>query len=431
MIEFTPHSEKQERALFSEKKIILLATGIQYGKTTIGAVWLRMLIHKYPEKTNNFIVTAPSYKILKQSSLPAFLIIMANLGRYSSKDDTYTIPNGPTVYFRTNTHPDSVVGITNVRGIWCDEAGKYSLYFWENIQARSSFKACPIILTTSPYSLNWVYKELISAVQKNKRLDEIELIQAASYENPYFPRAEYERKKATMDERRFNMVYGGEWLRQEGLVYDCFNEQDMMIDPYNLPTGTRYFAGIDWGYRDPFVIIVRAITPYNYKIDISEYYKSNLRPSQMLDAAKQKRNLYNIEMFYADPSRPDLIKEFQTAGIPIVGANNNIQEGIDKHYELIKSGHYKIFKGACPNLIDEYDTYHYSEDVDLLPDQNAPKNKDVPVDQNNHCCDVARYITIMTANNNNLLVPKVPDAKVKSNHPTDVFRNKLRVANDL
>jgi len=286
-------------------------------------------------------------------------------------------------------------------------------------------------LTTSPYSLNWVYKELIASVQKGKRLDEIELIQAASYENPYFPKEEYERKKATMDERRFNMVYGGQWLRQEGLVYDVFNEEDMVINPYNLPTGTIYYGGIDWGYRDPFVVIIRAITPYGFKIDISEFYKSNLRPSQIKEIVSQKQIVFGVKMFYADPSRPDLIQELQVAGIPIMAAKNDIQEGIDKHYELMKGGHYRIFRGTCPNLIDEYDSYHYSEEVDLLPDQNMPKNRDVPVDQNNHACDAVRYLSIMTEGKENVLSPRMPGPKHLGTHPTDVFKRKLKVANDL
>jgi PBSX family phage terminase large subunit len=407
MIEFTPHSEKQDRAIFSEKKIILLATGIQYGKTSAGAVFIRKLIHEHWDINNNFIVTAPTFKILRQSTLPAFINIMGELGKYSSTDSTYIIKDGPTIYFRTNTHPDSVVGITNVMGIWGDEAGKYSLYFWENIQARSSFKGCQVMLTTSPYSLNWVYKELISSVQKGKRLDEIELIQAASYENPYFPMAEYERKKKTMDPRRFNMVYGGEWSKQEGLVYDCFNDDDSRLRGYTFPIGTKYYGGIDWGHRDPFVLIIRAITPFDYVIEVSEVYKSGLRPSQIKEILLQKMSVFNVVAFYADPSRPDLIQEFQAARIPVIPADNSIQKGIDLHYELIKSGNYKIIDGQCPNLIDEYETYHYSEEKDLQPDQNSYKSREVPVDQSNHCMDAVRYLTVGTNLSKIKLTPKV------------------------
>jgi len=142
-------------------------------------------------------------------------------------------------------------------------------------------------------------------------------------------------------------------------------------------------------------------------------------------------SIFGVKMFYADPSRPDLIAEFQTAGIPIMGANNDIQHGIDRHYELIKSGNYRIFKNSCPNLIDEYDTYHYCEEPDLKPDQNAPKGKEVPVDQNNHACDAVRYLSIMTEGMRDNLSPRLPGERRLSNHPTEVFKRKLRVNNDL
>jgi hypothetical protein len=78
---------------------------------------------------------------------------------------------GGTCYFRTATEPDSIVGITNVQAIWGDEAGKYSLYFWENMQARASFKNCPIMLTTTPYTSNWIFKELVRPARDGDRED--------------------------------------------------------------------------------------------------------------------------------------------------------------------------------------------------------------------------------------------------------------------
>ena len=159
---FECHSRKQSDAIISDHKCTLLCTGIQFGKTTAGAIWMKRLMHKYTKKDDAFIITSPNYKILKQSTLPAFLKYMDGFGEYRAGDAVFEMNSGGVCYMRTATEPDSIVGITNVRGIWGDEAGKYSLYFWENIQARSSFRDCPILLTTSPYSTNWIYKKDIS-----------------------------------------------------------------------------------------------------------------------------------------------------------------------------------------------------------------------------------------------------------------------------
>ena len=75
------HSEKQERAIFSEKRIVIAATGIQFGKTTIGAVRTKIAMHRFTDKSDNFIIAAPTYKILSQATLPAFLQISKSLNQ--------------------------------------------------------------------------------------------------------------------------------------------------------------------------------------------------------------------------------------------------------------------------------------------------------------------------------------------------------------
>lgn len=382
---FKPHSEKQSRAIFSEKPITLVGTGTQFGKSTIGAYRMALKMHEYNSPTDNFIVCAPTYKILNQSTLPAFMELMEGRGTHDKKNDLFKMHGGGTCYFRTEKDPDSIVGITNVRHIWGDEAGKYRLYFWENIQARAGFLGCSIDLTTSPYALNWVYKDLIKPLQAGTR-DDIEFIQAASWENPYHSLASEDRrleKLRSMDARRFKMIFGGEWGRMDGVVYDCWDDEENLVEPFELPPGTTYYGGIDWGFTDPFVFLVRAITPDGKHYGISEFYKSNTTLSEQIKVVQTKMKIFPIKRIFADPSQPGSIEEMLKNGIPIVGANNDIRRGIDAHYELIKTRRYKEFKGTCPHSRDEREMYHYPEPKDLSADQDSKEL--LPVDQYNHC----------------------------------------------
>ena len=398
MITWKPHSKKQNDFLFSEKKIAILATGIQYGKTASGVVWLKMMMHKYTDPTDNFIVASPTYKILAQSTLPPFMDIMGDCGVLDKQNYVFRMHGGGSCWFRTGQNPDSPVGITNVRAILCDEAGLYSRYFWDNLQARSSFKSAPIRIVTSPYSLNWLYHDFIRKHQKKDEfiLSICDMYQATSKENPYFPDDEYEQRRRTMDARRFNMIYGGNFDKADGLVYDIFDIEAHVVPMPEFPPGTEFVGGIDWGFTDPFVCKIRAINPDGVHYDVAEYYKTNLTLREMIEAVRKMQISLGFEarIFHADPSRPDYINEFCRAGIKTIAADNDIRLGIDRHYELIKSGKYYVVEGTCPHSVDEYELYHYPELKDLKPDQS--QKDELPVGKDDHCMDVTRYITSAT-----------------------------------
>jgi hypothetical protein len=400
-LNFTPHSPRQEQAVFSDKKILAYLTGIQVGKTTTGALRQKIRMHTYTAPDDAFIITAPTYKILQQSTLPAFLRIMDGLGDYSKADAVFRMHGGGTCYMRTGTEPDSSVGITNVRGIWGDEAGKYSRYFWENIVARSAIRDCQIDLTSSPYALNWIYKDIVRPKQRNpKALPHVDLIQQASWDNPYMPKATIDHARATMDRRRFNALFGGQWERMAGLVYDIFDEVENQCDPFEFPEGTRYVGGIDWGFTEPFVFKVRALLPNGWHIGVSEFYKSGITISAIGDAVCQRSAVFGVEQIYCDPSQPGMILELNrllsAAGVRArcIGADNDVRVGIDRHYELVKTRRMKYLRGTHPQTLDEYDSYHYPDPDDVGPDDNVKEAK--PVGQNDHALDADRYITIST-----------------------------------
>lgn len=410
MNEFQCHSDKQERALFSENRYLLLASGTQYGKTTVGALRMKMMMHRHTSPDDNFIITSPSYPIMTQSSLPPFLRSMEGYGVHDKKNNCFKMHEGGTCWFRTETDPDSIVGIPNVKHIWADEAGKYRLYFWENIQARADSKGCGIDLTTSPYSLNWVWSQIMKPWKKGDLLGDWKVIQAPSWENPYHslhnPKARAE-KRATMDPRRFNMIYGGEFGRMEGLVYDCWEDEENFVEPFALPPGTRFFGEIDWGYYpDPWTLGIRALLPDGTQIGVSEYVKCRDTITDIVRVCQEKRTVWPIELFVADPSQPGYIEEMNRARLPTIGGNNDIKLGIDEHYQLIKTRRYKEFRGACPSAVDERETYHYPEAKDLRPDED--KKETVPVDQFNHRMDPQRYLTMHLKNLTMGKNPKVP-----------------------
>lgn len=415
MSDFEPHSVKQDAALFSSKKITLCATGIQWGKTKVGAIRTKLLCHQYPDVGMNHIIVAPSYKILKQATLPGFFDIMKGLGEYKSVDAVFELHTGAKVWCRTGTDPDSIVGITDVYSIWGDEAGLFSYYFYQNIMGRSRTKSCPVTFTTSPYSYNWVARDIIEAHNSGRR-DDIHLCQAASEENPYFPKKEFEAARLTMSKHDFDMMYGGLFLKRAGLVYDCFEEKINVVPSFDLPEGTKFYAGIDWGYTQPFACCIIAATPDHYFYVVSEVYETRLSINEIVDILRQRRQIWNIENFFAGPDQPGHIQELNKAGLRCQGADNNVKLGVDDVYKTIKSGHLKFFKNSSPNIIDEIDSYHWPSKKELDSDQD---DKDPnPVKQNDHGLDALRYVM-------RSIINRAPDYKKSMKTPAEGRRKSL------
>lgn len=369
---------------------------------------MKRQIHTYTEKTDNFIIAAPSYKILQQSIIPYFLTFMEGHGKYSSSDAVFKTRSGGTAYFRTETDPDSIVGIPNVKAGWLDEAGKLRLYFWENYRARAAGKGAKTLLTTSPYSRNWLYKDLIKPCIDGE-LPKVKLIQAASWENPHHTLSDPEKRaeiRSQMDPRRFDMLFGGLWGQMAGLVFDCFDEDKHIVEPFALPQGTTYIGGVDWGYTEPFVHVVRAITPDGRHYQVSEFYKTAMTPHRCLDLIAEKTKIFGIKRHWCGHEQPGLIQELNNRGIASQGADFDITRGNGLHYQLIASGKYKVFKNSSPHTLDEYSTYHYPDPKDLKPDQDSKELK--PVGQYDHAMSANRFISIQEFRSDLKHTPKSP-----------------------
>jgi hypothetical protein len=174
----------------------------------------------------------------------------------------------------------------------------------------------------------------------------------------------------------------------EGLVYDRVNYCATKV----LPQGTRYFGGVDWGYTNPFALTIRALTPDGEHYRIGEFYKTGMMIDEIKNVCKQRRDIYDIELFIADPSRPEYIQELNNAGLNCIPGNNDVRAGIDEQSRLFRENKFFIFEDDNPQGVDEYNTYHYPEIKEHKIDEDT-KEPD-PVKQNDHSLDADRYTTM-------------------------------------
>lgn len=394
LLDITLHKH-QLQAYFSKKRITALISGIQGGKTRIGGLWINRYITMYDAPQQNFIIAAPTFKLMAKSTLPWMLHLLKGTGYFDKKYNRFHLNGGGVIWFASMVDNDSVEGATNVRAIWIDEGGKIRYNAWINLLARSSFRQCPIMITSTPYSLNWLYQDIYEPWRKGERSD-IEIVQFRSCDNPYFPIEEYEHQKTVLDNRTFMRKYGGTFQKMAGLVYPDIDENNF-CDPFNYDRSRYYVcAGIDPGWTNQFAIAVRAIAlDGSYDFQIAEFYKSFVELDQRIDILKQFQKAFGIQEYFCDSEAPDQISFFQSAGLPVTAAikgKGSVNAGIILHNELIRSNIYKMFRGRCNHTLNEYEMYHYpesEEDKEKNPTEN-------PIDMNNHLMDCNRYVTFMT-----------------------------------
>lgn len=385
----------QEEAIFSNKRITALISGIQGGKTRVGGLWMANKTAEFDAPRNTFIVAGPTFKLMEKSTIPWMLSLLQGYGKFDKQHYRYHLNQGGVLWFASMQDSDSAEGATNVKGIWIDEAGKIRYNAWINLLARSSFSQCPIMITSTPYALNWMYKDVYLPWSKGTRED-IKIIQFRSCDNPYFPKAEYELQKKILDPRIFAMKYEGTFQRMAGLVYPELDEANYIERHYPPQHFYDYYAGVDIGFANPFAIVVRAIKKDGSQdIQVAEFYRSFLNPVERTNVLKQFNQVYKFKQIYVDSANPDDIALFVSAGLPATAVKkgpNSVQFGIQLHQEIIKTKMHRIIPENCPYTLDEYSTYHYEESED----ETEKSTREEPIKIKDHLMDANRYCTMMT-----------------------------------
>lgn len=353
--------DKQWEAFNCDKRFILCSAGVQGGKTFLGSVWMLNKIRNFPDE--NHLICAPTYKILQQSTLPKFReLVPPTIAKFYEQDSYFQIVGGEgKIFVRSGEDPDALEGMT-LRSAWLDEAGNMKKRVWVVIQARTAIKQGQILMTTSPYTMNWIFYDVF---KKGEGADkDFGVFQWMSINNPHFPKAEYERSKGTLSGTDFDRRYRGLWRRREGLVYQEFNPMTMTFEGAPQWPTPEVVGGVDWGYNHPTAIVVVGIGDQPTHTVLDEWYKTKQSMDAVVAAAKELKERHNIKWFYADSARPEYIKAFNDAGLPCLEGNKEVAPGINEVRLRMKTGNLVISK-ACKNLLEELEMYAYNEDVDI------------------------------------------------------------------
>lgn len=362
--------------MLSPARFIGLIAGTGGGKTFFGPIWLLKQVRDYPQ--DSFFVIAPTFPLFNRTTLPEFRRRFdyepGIKGEYKEQKKEYRLGSGGIVYFGSADRPDSLEG-GQVRAAWVDEAGQIKRASWEAIQRRLGFYMGRGLLTTTPYSLNWLKTDFYDHWKKKD--SDYDVIQFKSIDNPYYPKQEYKRAKRTLDSRIFEMRYDALFRKMAGLVYAEFTQRNI-----KEPVGTKFkriVAGVDWGfYPDPCAIVLHGEDNQGRIWIFYEYYELRKTPDELTAKAVELNKRYKTKIapflhvqgekphfddivFWCGQDEPGSIEMFRRAGLK-AKANKvmSVAEGQGAVVDLIKNNALLVSK-SCPNWLDEVETHYYPE----------------------------------------------------------------------
>ncbi len=242
------------------------------------------------------------------------------------------------------------------------------------------------ILTTNPANqTHWIYRTFY---ENND--DGFIHIDTTTYDNIFLP--DYDkyiaRLERSWDKDWVRRYLNGTWGSFEGAIYKEFNPEIHTGEFAELPTN-YHLAGVDWGLRNPYAIIIAGITSDKRLIVKREEYGRNLSTHELSKKLRELHKIYHFKKIYCDPSAADLILQAYNLGLPIGEkrksgiysfADNDVNSGIARMKSLFKNNVVLIDK-SCVILTKQLLGYRYDSD------------KEKPIKKEDHTVDAIRYLT--------------------------------------
>lgn len=304
--------------------------------------------------------------------------------------------------------------------VWFDEEPPQDVY--EECKMRVLDKKGDIFGTMTPLKgLTWVYEEIYLNKTQNP---EIFYLFMEWGDNPFLDPEEVKRLSENMSESCLYSRRYGKFRENTGLVYEEFDENIHVIEPFDVPSEWQDNISIDPGLNNPLSAHFYCVDYDNNIYVVAEHYEKGKdigyhakaildiadrlnwhrnrsgMPEALIDSAANQRTL---------ASSKSVAELFLEKGIAVnTKVNKELFSGIAavKEYFAARPPRIFIFK-TCVNMIREIKSYWWGKG-------------DTPVKKDDHAMDELRYY-IMT---NPMNSPPPKGKSIQQKHREKLLRTK-------
>lgn len=310
--------------------------------------------------------------------------------RWRRSDKILEVSRGPVKnYFEVFGGKDEssfmLIQGRTLAGVLLDEVALMPESFFNQALARCSVDGAKLWFSCNPDNpQHWFYTNWI---QKHRERNALYL-HFEMTDNPSLSEKTLERYKTQYTGVFYDRYIRGLWVAAEGLIYDCFGEQNI-VDKLPEGNGLQYIVSCDYGTLNPFSAglwcwdgkTATRIREYYYSGRENRANKTDEEHYKALDAMIGDTPVRKI---IVDPSAASFIEVIQRhKKYTVQKAVNDLIPGIATTARYLQDGTIKIHRG-CKDCIREFGLYRWDE----------TKTVDTPIKDNDHAMDDTRYFVM-------------------------------------
>ena len=355
----------QAKFMNCDESVVAFFGGIGNGKTFAGILKgiTRVLDPEQPPQLG--MIARQTYPELRDSTQRTFFELLHLCGflpgvhyEYKKQENRCIFANGHEIIFRSLDDPAKLLSI-NLGWFYIDQAEEVSEEVFLTLLGRLRAVSTPQCwITGNPLGHNWVWHRFIhDPVPGNIMFN-----------------AKTEENKANPD----------------------FEPSIHVVTDFNPDPAWRRFIAIDHGRTNPTAVLWGAVDNDDKIWIYREHYEAGQDADYHCRAIKAYQGEGRYETYVIDPSTgpgkkddPETIgNRYRQMNIPVIGANNDVQGGIDKVTEYIKNNKLLITR-SCENLRRELVNYQWEQPSASRMDLNSPEK---PLKKDDHAVDSLRYM---------------------------------------
>ncbi len=364
-------------------KILILCGAVRAGKTYIDNLIFLYELMRVAKLAKQLDDKHPQFILAGASSGAIYNNVIAELSRQFGID-LKADKHNHYHWFGVDIVPvytASIAGLTGARGFtaygaYINEATLANREVFNEIRNRCSMRDSHIICDTNPdIPTHWLKTDYID--NKDPKAGIISYTFTID-DNTFLDKEYVKSLKASKPKGMFyDRDILGLWVTGEGIVYQDFNKDTMVIDDDKIPKGLHYYCGVDWGYEHPNPILLLGDDDQGNTYVLRDYTKKHKFINYWVKIAQNLQDEFGRNLiFYADSARPDNINEFQAAGINCINADKNVLPGIECVAQKMREGKFFVAESCSQGLMNEIYQYAWDENTGQPLKENDVRHND-------------------------------------------------------